>query len=265
MRVTRIAVFAVAIGAGLVAALLIAQLVNQEPTVQVVEAPAEAVDSEEVLVAAKAIGLGTSVTAEDLRWQKWPTDATSEAYIVKSNEPDALEEMSSKRIARGPFLAGEPIKKSKLVTAEQGFMSAILPKGMRAVAVEVRAASTAGGFILPNDRVDVILTREAPADQQAGDTFISETILENIRVLAIDQTLEEGEDSKTVVAQETATMELTQTQSEIIVQAQQMGSISLVLRSIKDSDPNAVAQEDRRRRKDVNFLKFGVKTRITAK
>lgn len=264
MRVTRIAVFAVAIGAGLVAALLIAQLVNQEPTVQVVEAPSQAIEAEEVLVAAKAIGLGTSVTTEDLRWQKWPAEATSDAYIVKSNEPDALEEMS-KTIARGPFLAGEPIKKSKLVRADQGFMSAILPKGMRAVAVEVRAASTAGGFILPNDRVDVILTREAPTSLQTGDTFISETILENIRVLAIDQTLEEGEDEKTVVAQETATMELTQTQSEIIVQSQQIGSISLVLRSIKDSDPNAVAQEDRRRRKDVNFLKFGVKTRITAK
>lgn len=264
MRVTRIAVFAVAIGAGLVAALLIAQLVNQEPTVQLVEAPSQAIESEEVLVAARAIGLGTSVKVEDLRWQKWPSDATSEAYIVKSNEPDALEELAE-TIARGPFLSGEPIKKSKLVRTDQGFMSAILPKGMRAVAVEVRAASTAGGFILPNDRVDIILTREAPTSLQTGDTFISETILENIRVLAIDQTLEEAEDEKTVVAQETATMELTQVQSEVIIQAQQMGSISLVLRSIKDSDPNAVAQEDRRRRKDVKFLKFGVKTRITAK
>ena len=253
MRVTRIAVFAVAIGAGLVAAMLIAQLVNQEPAaVQVVAAPVETIDAEEVLVAAQAIGLGTTVSAEDLRWQKWPSEATSSAYIVKSSEPDALEELAD-TIARGPFLSGEPIKKSKLVSSEHGFMSAILPKGMRAVAVEVRAASTAGGFILPSDRVDVILTREAPAGLQTGDTFVSETILENIRVLAIDQTLEEQEDEKTVVAQETATMELTQTQAEIIVQAQQLGSISLVLRSIKDSDPNAVALEDRRRRKASTF------------
>lgn len=264
MRVTRIAVFAVAIGAGLVAALLIAQLLNQEPTVQVAETPREVVQTEQVLVAAHPIGRGTSVKSEDLRWQQWPAEATTEAYIMRSAEPGALEDLS-KSIARGEFLSGEPIKKSKLVTAEQGFMSVILPKGMRAVSVEVRTASTAGGFILPNDRVDIILTRETPAAVKSGDTFTSETILENIRVLAIDQTLQELEDEKTVVPQGTATMELTQTQSEIIVQAQQIGSISLVLRSIKDSDPKSVAQEDRRRRKDVDFLKYGVKSRITAK
>ena len=264
MRVTRIAVFAVAIGAGLVAALLIAQLVNQEPAVQVVEAITEDVDAVEVLVAARAIDLGTSVKSEDLRWQKWPADSTSESYIIRSEQPEALEELS-KTVARDEFLTGEPINRSKLVTMGHGVMSAILPKGMRAVAVEVRAASTAGGFILPNDRVDVILTREAPTSLQTGDTFVSETILENIRVLAIDQTLQEQEDEKTVVAQETATMELTQSQSEIIIQAQQMGSISLVLRSIKDSDPNAVAQDGKQRRKDVNFVKYGVKSRITSK
>ncbi|MEM8811504.1 MAG: Flp pilus assembly protein CpaB, partial [Pseudomonadota bacterium] len=164
---------------------------------------------------------------------------------------------------RSPFLSGEPIKKSKLVKSDQGFMSAILPQGMRAIAVEVRAASTAGGFILPNDRVDVILTREAPAEVLTGDTFISETILENIRVLAIDQTLDEEEDEKVVVAQETATLELSQVQAEIVVQAQQTGSISLALRSIKDSDPNKTADTERRR-KNVNFLKFGVQSRASS-
>ncbi|MEM1044713.1 MAG: Flp pilus assembly protein CpaB [Pseudomonadota bacterium] len=261
MRVTRIAVFVVAIGAGLVAALLIARLVNQEPTVQVVEAAVEEIEAEQVLVAAKSIPLGSSVNTEDLRWQKWPVGATNDSYIVKSEEPEALEDLTD-TIARAPFLSGEPIKKSKLVRSDQGFMSAILPQGMRAAAVEVRAASTAGGFILPNDRVDVILTREAPASAQTGDTFVSETILENIRVLAIDQTLDEEEDEKVVVAQETATLELTPIQSEVVIQAQQMGSISLVLRSIKDSNPDAVAQDDRRRR-SVNFLKFGVQSRMS--
>ncbi len=261
MRVTRIAVFVVAIGAGLVAALLIARLVNQEPTVQVVEAAVEEIEAEQVLVAAKSIPLGSSVNTEDLRWQKWPAGATNDSYIVKSEEPEALEELAD-TIARAPFLSGEPIKKSKLVRSDQGFMSAILPQGMRAVAVEVRAASTAGGFILPNDRVDVILTRESPSNAQTGDTFVSETILENIRVLAIDQTLDEEEDEKVVVAQETATLELTPIQSEVVIQAQQLGSISLVLRSIKDSHPDAVAQDDRRRR-SVNFLKYGVQSRMS--
>ena len=264
MRVTRIAVFAVAIGAGLVAALLIARLVDKEPTVKIVEAPSLEIDSEQVLVAAGAIGLGTSVKSENLKWQKWPADATTDAYIVRSSEPEALEELAGS-IARTPFLSGEPIKKSKLVRTDHGFMSAILPKGMRAVAVEVRAASTAGGFILPNDRVDIIMTREAPSSLQTGETFISETILENVRVLAIDQTLDDKDGEKVVVAQETATLELTQIQSEIVVQAQQMGSISLILRSIKDSGPDAVARDDNRRRKNVNYLKFGVRTRMPAR
>jgi len=264
MRVTRIAVFGVAIGAGLIAALLIARLVNQDQPEQMVEAPVEQVATEEVLVAAHAIGLGSSVKSEDLRWQKWPAEATSDGYIVRSFEPDALEALAGS-VARSSLLSGEPVRKSKLVTADQGFMSAILPKGMRALAVEVRAASTAGGFILPNDRVDIILTRESPAGGRNGETFISETILDNIRVLAIDQNLDEEQNEKVVVAQETATLELTQTQSEIIVQAQQMGSLSLALRSIQDSGPNAVARDDDRRRKDVKFLKFGVQSRSTAK
>lgn len=263
MRVTRIAVFVVAIGTGLAAALLISQLVNQEPTVQIVETAAEAIASEEVLVASRTLSLGAVVKPGDLKWQKWPAEGTTDAYILRSIEPDAGEELAN-TIARVPFLSGEPIKKSKLVRAEHGFMSAILPQGMRAVAVEVRAANTAGGFILPNDRVDVLLTREARAGSISGDTFMSETILENIRILAIDQTLEEKDSERVVVAQETATLELSPIQAEIIVKAQQIGAISLALRSLKDSDPDAVATIPRRRH-EVNFLKFGVQSRASAR
>jgi pilus assembly protein CpaB len=130
---------------------------------------------------------------------------------------------------------------------------------MRALAVKVNAASTAGGFILPNDRVDVILiSSKGNRDTQ------SETILSNVRVLAVDQTVEgDGSDQKPVmVAQDTVTLELNPSQAELITQAQQSGTIFLSLRSIEDT---AVEAEPAPRPAGVSLVKFGISSRVSAR
>jgi len=264
MKTTRILVLAIALGAGLIAAMLLMNLVGGEPEAPQVVREVEEVPSEEVLVAAADIPIGKTVTADDLRWQKWPSEGLGGAFITRATRPDMIQELSG-AIARTPFLVGEPIKEQKLIRADAGFMSAILPKGSRAIAVQVSAANTAGGFILPNDRVDVIVTRQESTSTEAGTNWVSETILENIRVLAIDQAIEDKQGEKVVVARETATLELSPNQTEIIAQAQQVGTLSLALRSIADSRPDSQVEErPRHRGNGVNYVKFGVQSRGSA-
>jgi pilus assembly protein CpaB len=148
-----------------------------------------------------------------------------------------------------------------------GFMAAILPTGMRAVSTQISPETSAGGFILPNDRVDVILTRrDANADKSGGnDARTSETILNNIRVLAIDQNVEEKNGQKVVVGK-TATLELSPSQSETLVLSQQIGTLSLALRSVTDASQTApVEDENSGKRNTVNVIRFGVSTTTTPK
>ena len=145
-----------------------------------------------------------------------------------------------------PFVAGEPIREAKLVNAKgSGFMAAILPSGMRAVSTQISPETGAGGFILPNDHVDVILTRRDREAEKATGTEVqtSETILSNVRVLAIDQTVQEKNGQKVVVGK-TATLELTPRQVETLALAQQLGSLSLALRSITDATQDEPKTDD---------------------
>ncbi|HVI15391.1 MAG TPA: Flp pilus assembly protein CpaB, partial [Pseudolabrys sp.] len=145
-----------------------------------------------------------------------------------------------------------------------GFMAAILPSGMRAISTQISPETGAGGFILPNDHVDVILTRrERDADKQSngGDSYNSGTILSNVRVLAVDQTVEEKNGQKVVVGK-TATLELTQPQAELLAVSQQLGTLSLALRSLTDAmrdDPKSEERPDGRGNR-VNVVRFGVST-----
>ena len=119
----------------------------------------------------------------------WPAAAAAGNFIRRTDRPNAIEQLAG-NIARVPFVAGEPIREAKLVNAKgSGFMAAILPTGMRAISTQISPETGAGGFILPNDHVDVILTRrDRDAEKQpAAKSHISETILTNVRVLAIDQ------------------------------------------------------------------------------
>ena len=193
----------------------------------------------DVLVAKGDIGLGQTVTPENLLWQTWTESTASDSFIRRKERPEATTQLAGS-IARSPFIAGEPIREQKLVKANgSGFMAAILPTGMRAVSTEISAETGAGGFILPNDRVDVILSKREKGDE--SDVVVSRVILPNVRVLAIDQAPKER-DGQNAVLGKTATLEVTPNDAEILARARQSGTLSLALRSIADGRTSEVAQ-----------------------
>ncbi len=260
MKAARIVVLSVALAAGGIAALLAGRSEKPAPVAQ---KAAPKVDTVDVLVAKSDIGTGQAVSPSDLNWQPWPVSASTGNFIRRSERPDAIEKLSGE-IARVPFVAGEPIREAKLVNAKgSGFMAAILPSGMRAVSTQIAPETSAGGFILPNDHVDVILTRRdhEAEKQQGGEVQTSETILSNVRVLAIDQNIQEKDGQKVVVGK-TATLELSPREAETLVLAQRMGTLSLTLRSITDaqSDTQKTDEKDDRRSGSVNMIRFGIST-----
>ncbi len=242
MKLFRVLVLAVALVAGGIAAYLALNLGGGAPAPTVVEL-APQIQSQDVLVAAADIGQGAKLTAENVRWQRWPDDAMNGNYIQKQTRPDAIETLQNS-IVRSQFVAGEPIREVKLARPESGFLSAILPSGMRAIAVRISAQNTAGGFILPGDRVDVVQTLAQQTSADATPENVSRTILTNIKVLAIDQTVDEQE-GEAVVVGKTATLELDPAQVEQITAAEASGTLSLSLRSIADTDEVVSAREER--------------------
>jgi pilus assembly protein CpaB len=241
MKVARVVVLGVAIAAGGLAFMLSGR--EAPPPVQQIVRPAQ--ETVDVLVAKKDISIGQAISLDDLAWQPWPISAAGPLFIRKNERPDAIDEMKG-AVARAPFVAGEPIREQKLVRAgNAGFMSAILKPGMRAISTDINPETGVGGFVLPNDHVDVILTRRVPDAQRQGGTdgFVSETVLRNVRVLAIDQTVEEKGGQKVVVGK-TATLELTAKQAETLVVSRQRGTLSLALRSLADSRTNTTTERD---------------------
>jgi pilus assembly protein CpaB len=243
MKLFRVLVLAVALVAGGIAAYLALNLGPGAPPAPTVVELAPQIQSQDVLVAAKDIGQGERISAENIRWQRWPDDAMNTAYIQKQTMPDAVEKLDGS-VVRSPFVAGEPIRNVKLARPESGFLSAILPSGKRAVAVRVSAQSAAGGFILPGDRVDIVQTISQQTAPDAAAENVSRTILSNIKVLAIDQTVEE-KDGQPVVVGKTATLELDPAQVELISSAEASGTLSLSLRSITDTDEVVTAREEK--------------------
>jgi len=232
MKAARLIVMGTALAAAGGAGVLALNLMSREPERTVVEVGGPQIELEQVLVAAQDIAMGTNINADMVRWQEWPRDAVAGGFTTRASNEAAREEIAG-AIARGAFFQGEPIREAKLVRSDRGYMSAILPPGQRAIATQISTATSAGGFILPNDRVDVIMTRRSATE--SGEDFVTETILENVRVLAIDQTVEE-KDGESVKVGETATLQLTPKQAEVLTVAQQMADrLSLSLRSLEDS------------------------------
>jgi pilus assembly protein CpaB len=248
MNTARIVVLAIAVCAGGVAAYL-ASGPSPKPTVETPQT-----DTTDVLVARGDIPLGQTVTTDDLQWQPWPSAAASSAFIRRSDRAEAMSQIVGS-IARSPFLAGEPIRETKLVKGNgSGFMAAILPSGMRAISTEISPETGAG---------DVILTkRERVASRSSSvDVINSETILSNVRVLAIDQTVEEKNGQRVVVGK-TATLELKPEQAETLARARQAGTLSLALRSLVDAN-QPVQDDDGVKRDSVNIIRFGIPTTAT--
>jgi pilus assembly protein CpaB len=257
MNKARIVVLSIALGAGGVAAYL-ASGSDQAP------APAEPVAAQlqtiDVLVAKGDIALGQTIKPDDLQWQSWPATGASGSFIRRNERPDAPTQLT-RSIARAPFFGGEPIREQKLVKADgSGFMAAILPSGMRAISTEISPETGAGGFILPNDRVDVILSKRDKNTDRGGqqDIISSEIILSNVRVLAIDQTPKE-KDGQNVVVGKTVTLELKPEQAETLARARQAGTLSLALRSIADANATDDRSDDQfRRGETINVVRYGV-------
>jgi pilus assembly protein CpaB len=251
-------VLAIAFTAALGAAWVAKRVVSGPRQVETVEKTVGATD---VLVAANDINLGDSVRADDLKWQQWPVEGITPGLITRGAQPDAPTSLSG-AVARAPFISGEPIKEQKLIkVSEGGVMAAILPSGMRAISTPIREETAAGGFILPNDRVDVILSHKIQVGSK--EEPVSEAILRNIRVLAIGQEIE-NKDGEKVATGKTATLELTPRQAEILALAQSMGDISLSLRSLADATPGQsepAAKIGDANSSSIKFLKYGVQSR----
>lgn len=270
MNVARFAVVAVALGAAAGAGLLALNMSKTPPAdpIIITAAPAQPpIKLADVLVTTKDLPMGMRVD-DALDWQKWPEDGVNPTLILKSARPEAINELKGS-IARQSFFAGEPVREAKLIRADHGFMSAILPAGKRAMAIQIAANTAAGGFILPNDHVDVIMTRRLQGADNSDSQLQTETVLRNLRVLAIDQTIEEKDGEKTVVGS-TATLEVDPDQAEALTAAEQIADkLVLSLRSLSDSVPGSpgyaaflLAQENDKRGK-VRIVRYGQTSDIT--
>ncbi|PJG53951.1 Flp pilus assembly protein CpaB [Bradyrhizobium forestalis] len=267
MNTARIVVLVIALGAGGVAAYLASGYQNAPAPIL---PAAEKLPTVEVLIAKNDIQLGQAVKPDDLQWQAWPAATASSAFIRRDSRPEAQTQIAGS-IARVPLMQGEPIREQKLVKAEgSGFMAAILPSGMRAVSTEISAETGAGGFILPNDRVDIVLTRRLKnpdggntnGPTGGNDLVLSEVILTNIRVLAIDQAPKE-KDGQNAVVGKTVTLELRPDQVATLSAARQGGTLTLALRSIVDANAVDGTPEDQaiKRPGGVNVIRYGVQAR----
>ncbi|PVM91385.1 Flp pilus assembly protein CpaB [Caulobacter radicis] len=220
-----------------------------------------------VLVAKRDLAIGTRLTKDDVDWKAWPADAVSPVYITNGAAPAEAQGGAAKvvktaaeatsvlggappeaavegAIVRDPLLAGEPIVPRKIVRGgEGGYLSVVLSPGARAMAVPVTSETAAGGFILPGDRVDVLMSRDAPTGDAGGGgkQVVAETVLQNIRVLALDQATTAEKDAKTIVAA-TATLEVRPAEAEALTRAKASGPVTLALRAYTDlGGPSGVA------------------------
>jgi len=268
MKPSRIVLLLVAILAGGLAAFLATR--GDRPAQVAVQGPQQVVIQEakaRVLVAAAPIGVGQRLTDATLQWQDWPEGAVRPEYVTIAAMPDAIARMSG-AVARFEIFPGEPIREQKLVRADQGYLSAVLAKGMRGVSIAVNADSASGGFIVPNDHVDVVLTRSADAGE------ISETILHNVKVLAIGSRL--GETGTTggpedpanpradVFTEAIATLELDPAQAETIINGGRVGQLSLALRSIADFAETAEQRQQRPANQTVRLIRYGQQISVMA-
>ena len=254
MNTQRVIVLALAlIAAGGAAFLVRGFLGGGTPAVNA--APAPVIAMSEVLVANENLQPGQPLTNEQVRWEKWPTN-TVDASFVTHNAVANLDDLTKGTVVRSPILAGQPIVTTALVRADAaGFMAAMLTPGMRAVSIVTSVESGAAGFILPNDRIDVILTRKFNGDPPR---VTSQTILSNVRVLAVDQTFKQEKDTKTVVAK-TATIEVTPEQAELVSSSTSAGTLSLALRALGDNqavDTVADAMNKRRAARGKNAFAY---------
>lgn len=220
-----------------------------------------------VLVARDKLGLGQIAAESNFRWQDWP-DGPGQVppnFIVRRAGSNPIKDYVG-RIVRIPVAAGEPITDDKLIApGKGGVLAAILPEGMRAISTKITEDSAVGRLILPNDHVDVIVTRRVRG-RNGKEEHISEILFNNVRVLAIGQIIQAADGKKSSEGN-TATLQLSPDDSERLAQAASQGVISLALRSIleltreAEGGSSAAAKDKSRSSQPVRFLKYGMRSR----
>ena len=213
----------------------------------------------DVLIASSALQPGQALAADQLRWQKWPTSSVDSTFITRDSV-GSIDDVVKGSVVRSPLAAGQPVTNAAIVHGDAvGLMAAMLNPGMRAISMPVSTDSGAGGFILPNDRVDLILIRKGD-----NNHVNSSTLLTDIRVLAVDQTFKQDKDTKTVIGK-TATLEVTPAQAEQVAKAQNQGTLSLSLRPLVSSDtpvasnaPAAGRTGDQEGGDQVSIIRYGI-------
>ncbi|HEV7346388.1 MAG TPA: Flp pilus assembly protein CpaB [Devosia sp.] len=268
MKPARIILLVVALVAGGLAAFLVTRGGRPAPQ-QTVQTQVVQEAKTQILVAAAPIGVGERLSEVGLEWQDWPEGAVRPEYVTISATPEARSELTG-AVARFEFFPGEPIREAKLVRADQGYLSAVLSEGMRGVSVGVAAVSSAGGFVVPNDHVDVVLTTQSAAGQK------SEVILSNVRVLAIGSRLGEmgtsgGQEDPanpaptptTFDSSTIATLELDPAQAETLINASTQGQLTLTLRSVVDFNKPDIAGPPNSSQ-TIRLIRFGKEQAIQA-
>jgi pilus assembly protein CpaB len=262
MKFARIAVIGVALVAGLAAAYLASGSKAPEMPAPL---PAPVVDTDDVLVANHELTLGSVLAPADMRWQSWPKTNLPEGAIRKSVEPNAMADASGAML-RGNLYAGDVLHHESF-SKGANFMASVLSPGMRAVSINIEAsgANTAGGFILPNDHVDVLHTIHDDATAKAGgDGYVTEPLLINIRVLAIGQAVQE-KNSERVASGTNATLEVTPAQAATLILAQRIGQLSLILRSLADSNTNESEPAEHPQQPVKTIVKYGVALQVQSR
>ena len=261
MKAARIIVLGVAIVAAGGAAVVATNLATAPPPVEIVAAAPEIpqIPMSRVLVATSNLPVGARLTGADMDWRDWPEEGVEEGFITEDASPDALTELDGS-VVRLVTFAGEPVRRAKLVGADERYMSSILLPGRRAMAIELSPDNGAGGFILPNDRVDVIAAIIPPGEftDEAETSVTVQTVLSNVRVLAIDQTITEDEEGGKTRIGETATLEVTAKEAEQLAYFRETAAtISLVLRATADLDEAPAAAFLRRPGQNVTVIQGG--------
>jgi pilus assembly protein CpaB len=243
VNLARIILIVAALAIAIVTAFLVRGYLSQresELTQQVQPEDENRIKAIEILVAARDLPTGTILNPEHLRWQNWPEDGLNEQYVSRETRPDAITELTGNAVVR-PMLAGEPVSENKLVQPDTAsFLGAVLKPGMRAYTMQVEPFEQVGGFVLPGAYVDILLVisyqPEGPAANEGDRRFVSETVLENVRVIAVDQTVNDVDTQARV--SDTVTLEVTPAQVQNLAVARSMGRLTLSLRSLLE-DPNA--------------------------
>ena len=296
MGAVRIAVLVVAAIAAIGLAFVVNRMVSHRPApvAPVAAAPVAEHPTVQVVVAKRDLPVGTRITQADLGWQPWPAEAVNPTFITDGNAPappptsptaklgataaqaaqtafngggGAMQALEG-AIVREPILSNEPVVERKIVHGGSGgYMAVVLQPGMRAISMPVTVETAAGGFILPGDRVDVVSTRKV--DQQGGGgggsvNAVSETILQNVRVLAIDQQVQPDKAAKTIVGT-TATLEVPGEDVELLTKAKAQGDLALSLRSYADMGGPAGRADGSGRSTSVRVIRAGHVSEVTAR